>query len=573
MAGPFSLALRRFRHTGGNVAMLFAMLAPILVTVSAIVIDLGALSVQRREMQALSDLAAIVASTDPDRATELALAVLSDNGHTDVQVVSGKLEPDSVDLKRPAKIWLEVIAGQYHPEADKAPELRFVAGKQPFNAVKVNAAQPGRYFIMSGVVTPPLIQTSGVAHASGEAAFSVGSRLVRIEGGVLNALLNGMIGSNLSLSAMDYNALLSGDISLLGTMDALATELDLEAGTYDDVLDAEVSLAQLALAARKSGSAEANVRAALQEIADDPASSRRMVRLADAIDLGSAGRYGPETRDKVPELMVTPMEFLTATLTAANGEHQVTLDLGLSVPGLLNTTVDLKIGERPQMSPWLRLSGPNKIISTAQTRLKVSTEVPGLSLLAGTSVKLPLYVEVASADARLSDVSCPAGRVDQSTVNVDVQPAVGSVMIGEVSPNKFARLGDTLDVKRTRIVDSKLLGVEAKSEVRIGDLRATTLGFTYADIKAGRIKTATTKNYSESLVASALGDLDLKISTGKLSIGTPKLITAAVVSSLTPALEPVDAIAFNVLSALGIHLGEADVRVHGVMCQRPVLVQ
>jgi uncharacterized membrane protein len=562
-----------WRETHANVAMLFAMFTPVIVALLAIVVDVGAVSVQRRDMQAISDLAAILASSDPSRAEEIALSVFADNGHTDVQVVEGGIEVGNVDLDRPSKVWIEVLAGQYFPDPKKLPAERFVAGKEPFNAVKVTTAQPGHFFIMSGIVPPPVIETSGVAHATGEAAFSVGSRLLRIEGGVLNALLNSLIGSNLSLTAMDYESLLSSDISLFGTLDALATDVSLDAVTYDDVLDSQITVAQLAAAVRKSGPLQVGLSSALQKIASDPASSARTLRLRDAIDLGSAGRYGPETRDKVPEIEAESMEMLTAVLTAADGEHQVTLDLGVSVPGLLSTTVDLRIGERPQSSPWLRLSGPDKIVSTAQTRLKISTEVPGLALLAGTKVKLPIYVEAAAADAKLTRIDCPSSGVEKAVVRVAAQPAIGQVMIGHVSPARFARLGKTMDIKPAHLVDSKLIDISGKANVRVGNLDATELLFTYADIRQGKIKTATTKDYSASLVSSALGDLDLSIRTGPLSLGTPKLLTAALVASLTPALEPVDTIAFNLLSALGIHLGEADVRVHGVMCQRPVLVQ
>ena len=521
----------------------------------------------------MSDLAAIVASTNPEKATELALAFLSDNGHHDVQVVTGGINRELIDVTRTSTVWVEVTPGRYVPDTELLPEQRFVAGQKPFNAVKVTAAQPGRYFIMSGMVEAPVIETSGVAHATGEAAFSVGSRLVRVEGGVLNGLLNSLIGSNLSLNVMDYNALLTSDISLFGTLDALASQIDLTAGSYDDVLDADVSVSQLALAMRQSGTLTIQLRAALQKIASDPASARQIVRLRDAIDLGGAGRYGPADTGKVPAMQVGAVEMLTATLTAANGEHQVTLDLGASVPGLLKTSVELRIGERPQKSPWLRLSGPDRIVSTAQTRLKIQAEVPGLALLAGTSVKVPLYVEAAAADARLTGVNCTSGQLEKTSVRVAAQPAIGQVMIGEVSKAEFAKLGKTMDVKAANIVHTPLIDVKGKANVRVGNLKATELTFSYADIMKGNVKTATTKDYTASLLASALGDLDLTIKTGPLAIGTPKLITAALGATLAPAVEPVDTVAFNLLSALGVHLGEADVRVHGVMCQRPVLVQ
>lgn len=568
------MKLARFAHAReGNVAAIFAMVAPLITILMAIAIDLGAVSNQRREMQSVSDLAAIIASAEPEKATELALAFLSDNGHTDVQVVKGGIDRDMIDLTRPAKVWVEVTPGQYVPDAERKPAERFVAGERPYNAVKVTAAQPGRFFIMSGVIDPPVIETTGVAHASGEAAFSVGSRLVRVEDGVLNGLLNSLIGSDLTLNVMDYNALLTSDVSLFGTLDALAGEINLSAARYDDVLDADISVAQLALAARQSGMLSVQLRSALQKIANDPASARRIMRLRDAIDLGAAGRFGPADAGKVPAMQVGAMELLTGTLTAANGEHQVTLDLGASVPGLLKTTVELRIGERPQKSPWLRLSGPDQIVSTAQTRLKIEAEVPGLALLAGSSIRVPLYVEAAAADARLTDVNCTTGRIEQTRVQVAAQPAVGQVMLGDVSKADFAKLGKTLQVKPAHIVDTPLIDVTGKANVRVGNLKPTELSFSYADILKGNVKTATTKDYTASLLASVLDDLDLTIKTGPLSLATPKLITAALGASLTPAVEPVDSVAFSLLSALGVHLGEADVRVHGVMCQRPVLVQ
>ncbi|TIX95545.1 MAG: hypothetical protein E5V22_35030, partial [Mesorhizobium sp.] len=53
-------------------------------------------------------------------------------------------------------------------------------------------------------------------------------------------------------------------------------------------------------------------------------------------------------------------------------------------------------------------------------------------------------------------------------------------------------------------------------------------------------------------------------------LGTVK---PAVVALLNGVTAPVDELVYNVLAALGVHVGEADVRVMGATCGRSVLVQ
>ena len=45
------------------------------------------------------------------------------------------------------------------------------------------------------------------------------------------------------------------------------------------------------------------------------------------------------------------------------------------------------------------------------------------------------------------------------------------------------------------------------------------------------------------------------------------------VDTLSKLTEPLDAIVYNTLLALGIKVGEADIRVSFASCKRPVLVQ
>ena len=60
--------------------------------------------------------------------------------------------------------------------------------------------------------------------------------------GIENALLGALLGTHLSLSAMDYNALASANVDALDFSSALATQLHLTAGTYDSVLQSSATV-------------------------------------------------------------------------------------------------------------------------------------------------------------------------------------------------------------------------------------------------------------------------------------------------------------------------------------------
>lgn len=573
LAALVAMPARWLRRQEGNVAIMFALIAPVATLMMALAVDVGAVSLQRREMQSMTDLAALSAVRDIASAEQQVLTLLSENGFSDVLLLTEGGRPKRRDPRYPSRAWIEVVKGHYIADATLPPAVRFEAGGEPLNAIRVTVTQSGQYFIMGNRKEAALISTSGIAYSNAEAAFSVGSRLARVEGGVLNALLGSLLGSEVRLTVMDYNALLGADISLLETLDFLATDLHLTGASYDEILGTRISVGRLAAAIRQSGALDAQARTALGKLEDAARASSVRIRLSDAIDLGGAGRLKSDDPREKPSVQVPVMELVTAAITASNGDHQVALDLGTSIPGLLSTRVDLKIGERPQNSPWLRLSGPNAVVTTAQTRLKVDLEIPGLALLAGARVHVPLYVEVASAEAQLRTVACKTNRSSDPMVTIGAQPSVARALIGHMSRNDFADLGRTLRVSHARIADTLLLDVRAKADVRLGNERSTELSFSRADIDAGRVKTATTRNYTSSLLGSTLRELDLRIDAGPLSIATPSLVQATLASTLTPVLEPVDATVYNLLTVLGVHLGEADVRVHGVTCQAPVLVQ
>jgi uncharacterized membrane protein len=104
-------------------------------------------------------------------------------------------------------------------------------------------------------------------------------------------VLNGLLGTDLSLSVMDYNALIKADLELFSFPDALATTANLEAASYDELLDCEVTGQQF-LAALSQSDVSAGVRKALSRLMAD-GSQARPVALRRLFDLGPFGALTP----------------------------------------------------------------------------------------------------------------------------------------------------------------------------------------------------------------------------------------------------------------------------------------
>ncbi|WP_287227386.1 hypothetical protein [Mesorhizobium sp.] len=158
--------------------------------------------------------------------------------------------------------------------------------------------------------------------------------------------------------------------------------------------------------------------------------------------------------------------FTAAAL--ANGSKQVELNLGAAIPGLASTTLAIVIGEPAQFSPWLTIGEKGAVVRTAQTRIKLVASVGGSNATLGggislLAVKLPLHVEVASAEAKLTDISCPTGHPDSLKVTIAARPGLASLHLGasgaDNSPSAFADFSNPQSFQNAEIaqVSVKLL--------------------------------------------------------------------------------------------------------------------
>jgi len=563
-------AVKRFlRSRIGNLATLTALLSPAMLLLAAFAIDEGSLYVEQREAQGLTDLAAITAAAHIDDAEEAASQTFFDNGYRAL-IVDGqrRINPDR-QAGETGQVTVE--QGRYSADPSLPVGERFSSGGTSHNAVRIGFSKVGTTWFGHNLLPSPKISVSAVAGSSSEAAFSIGSRLASLNGGIENALLGALLGAHLSLSAMDYNALLSADVDALDFTNALATQLHLTAGTYDTVLQSKATVGQIAAALASMQGLDTEAKAALDKIA--AASVDAALPMKDLINLGPLAQLalGDSSGDLHPTLGV--MELLTAGAALASGGHQVAVDLGTTVPGLLKTMLLLTIGEPPQHSPWFSVGETGAIVRTAQTRLSLAIELGGAGALLGVHIQVPLYLEIAYAEARLASIDCSGGSSLASGVTIDAKPGVVEAWIGAISPGDLADFSRSVDVAPATLVKLPLVSISALAHAAMTNNDPTQLRYDAADIRDRTVKTVSTRDFTSSLFGSLLGDLQLKVNVAGLGLGVPPGLTGALNSTLQAIAPTIDGLLYNLLGALGVKLGQADVQVTGAVCGRAVLVQ
>lgn len=567
-----------------NFAVMTALCAPVAVALTAFAVDEGSLYNERRAAQSIVDLAAITAAANLNNAEQAVLTTLKDNGITSVTV---QQQGTSV-APTASKAVVQVVPGRYTGISSIATGSRFEAGKLPYNAVQVSLKKQGTLYFAASMMAPPVLGTIATASAQPEAAFSVGSRLASVNGGILNALLGGLLGTTVSLSVMDYNSLISADVDVLSFTDALATQLHLTGVSYSDVLASKATIGQIATAMANVPGLDRTAKLALQTMASG-ATNTVKIPLSHLIDLGSVGSLGLGQKPAGLSVDASAMSMLTAAAALANGTNQVSLNLGATIPGLTSTTLQVAIGEPMQSSPWLAVGEAGTVVRTAQTRIKLNASVTvgspnlggGIKLLA---VNVPLNVEVAYAEAKLTDISCPTGP-SSIKVSIAAQPGVVSAHLADSDASGFADFtqpqsfhdAEIADVSlKLLLINLNLLQVTGSSAFSVTNTTSTNLSFNATDIASKAIKTVSTKNLTQSLTTSLVNNLSLSVNALGLGIDVTSLlgtVKPAVTTLLNGVTAPLDDLVYNVLGALGVRVGEADVRVTGATCGRSVLVQ
>jgi uncharacterized membrane protein len=548
----------------GAVAVLAGLSFVLMVGFAALAVDVGTFYFQKRDLQTFTDLAAIAAAnslTDPQQAATDQLTL---NGYA-----AGALQ--------------SVETGLYTANSAIPAAERFQAQANGANAVLVTTQVTApMYFggalqaLVSGAASKSgvTIGAQAIAMQQAEASFAIGTDLATLNGGIVNDVLGGLIGANLSLSAVSYQSLISTQIDLFSFSNALATRANLTGVTYNSLANSNVSVANvfgaMVDAAQASSPPKATAIAALASIASTQAGASGVMQLSSLIN------YGPFAQSPVGSqgligATVSAFDLLSAAAQVANGQHQVQTALSVNLPGVAAVSLMLSIGERPVGTSWATIGSAGASVYTAQVRLLLIVQLLGSGSI-GT-VTLPVYIAVASGTATLNAIQCSSSNLTASSVTLGVTPGIVDAWIGNVTAAQLSNFTSAPSPSAATLVNlAPIATVTGLAHATIANTQATPVTFSYADILADTKQTVSTTDYTASLLSSLVGDLQLNVKVLGLGLGLPSNLTQSVASTAAGAVSPIDQILANVLGAAGVGLGNADTWVMGLNCSHSVLV-
>jgi uncharacterized membrane protein len=548
--------IRRFgADQRGNIAIMAAGGMILAVCCAALGVDIGTIAADRRKAQSAADLAAIVAASNLTNATSAAQSALTTNN-------------------LPASALANIELGTYTADSSVAMQSRFVTpAVGTANAVRVSlqTSTPlyfSHFFTGSNSFS---IKTTATAATTAIGSFSIGSRLAALDAGLLNNVLGAMLGTTLSLSVMDYNALLNARIDALDFLSALATRVNLTGATYDTLLKTNIKVGDIlaaALAAQQTANGGGTATTALSIVSQSALSLTTKFNPGMLIDAGPYANLQVGVKPKVG-VFVSVFDLLQATAGIANGTNQIATAVNLGLPGIASVSLQATIGERPIGSSWVAIGTQGASVHTAQTRVLLQIQLIGSG--AASVVNLPVYIEVAPGVATLNKVSCGYPNINTSSVTLGVTPGIVDAWIANVSQADFKNVTTKPNPGVATLVNLGLVTVNAKAHVGMGNTTPVSVPFSYADITAQTKKTVTSTNFTSSLIGNLLGDLQLSVNIIGLGIAVPGL-GPLVTGILGGATGAIDQLLAATLASLGVGIGQADVWVSGIRCDGAVLV-
>jgi len=542
----------------GNVLVLTAFASTALCASLALALDYGSVYYAKRKVQAAVDMAAMAGAQATADSAAVARESLTRNG-----------------FASPEQLTVEV--GNYTASREVAVGSRFTPNTPPPpNAVRVTMSTHAPLYFGRAISGRDSIElrASAVAATSQMAKFSIGVRLISVEGSLANAVLSSVFGNTVALSASDYDALTADRVDAFQLSRALAQQLNRPTATFGQLASASMSVGDVynALATvGRSGALSASSTTAIDSLAVVPGTAGVTLSLGKLVGYGP---YAPQAVADSPSASVSVglMDLIMAAAMIGNGSRQIAIDLGSSVSGVAGAKVYVSASEHTAEQPWLSLGDKDAVVRTAQTRLLVEASVAGVDALTGRTLALPLYVDVAASEARIGSIACSRDGTAGTAVALAVLPGPAGLQIGSVAPSSLTSFAGTPGVSAATLLSEATVTVTGAAQLAGATATEQTVSFSKAEIDALTAKTIASPSATTSPATSLAANLELSVQVSGFGTGVDG-VRSAVTASLTPALAPLDNIINAVLGLAGVRLGQVDVMVNGLRCDGAVLVQ
>ena len=417
------------------------------------------------------------------------------------------------------------------------------------------------------------------------ACITAGPRLASVDTGksaLLGPLLGGLLGSGVSLNALDWNALAGGDLNLLNFLKLLQTQLNVSSPAQ--ALSANLTLAQIANALALEAQAEAKpqLAAALSNLGSQLNGVGGTVRLGDLLQLSAnTGDLGTTT--------VNALDMFTGLVQLYNKRNVLTTPVPIGISGgllgALGVVNSLQLYAQV-VEPPVYVCGPtgSRFYSAAvriKLKLDLVTLAPATDLLVGVGLlssatvaigKLDVYVDVARGQGSLSAVDAAS-----RAVTLQVAPGVADLYIGAIPDNVFftrtrAILDSDVGFGTVGALQASALGLlSANVPLRVKSIVRAQAPFATSVTMSGNFPQTRTVSSSTLFVTNAVNSLvsNLKVDSmpglGLLQAVVEPLVKTLVVNTVSPLIAPVlSGVADPLLKLLGIGLGEMVVTVEGI---------
>ncbi|KVR27282.1 hypothetical protein WK15_14015 [Burkholderia ubonensis] len=429
-----------------------------LVTLGAI--DIGNLFFQRRDLQRIADLSALAAvqSLDPsDTSCGAANTAALNNARANET-------SNTVTTGAPARGQDQVAAtcGRWDPQVYAGQPAYFApaaSGMTQLNATQVTVTRTMRYSFL-GVVSmlgagPGTMSATATARASAIDTFSISATLASVDPVWLNGILSALLGTSVSLTLADYQALAGANIKLLGISTALG------AGTVNGLVDLSVTVPTLiGNLSAYVGALQAGGGNGPGYVAQLQAASTALGKLAGAsvgnttvvvanapnallnISLGNP-QSGADAQVNLLDLLTT-----AAQVAAYNKGHAVSLNTGVTLPlgasGFNVVSLQLQVLNPPSIAVGEAGLLPNGSwrtqASSAQIGVYLNVQTPsipitgalglsGLIDLTLSGINLPIYLLVGGpAVASLAATKCGSATTP-STTTIVATPGIAKLCI------------------------------------------------------------------------------------------------------------------------------------------------
>ncbi|WP_282412497.1 pilus assembly protein TadG-related protein [Pseudomonas sp. PS01299] len=510
----------------GAIGLMAAATLSLALVLMLLVVDTGRLYMEQRKLQRVVDSAALEAvSRGGNCQSGLSAATYAgqsavrngyiiDSNNTlattcgSVQTAASGLRAFTVDATRSSAIKVD---------ASRTVTTSFAGGVQALfsgSAVSLNTTLNA-----SAVAAQP---TPTVAQ------LNIRSMLASIntaQSNILNPLFSGLLGGNVNLTALGWDGLLNTDINLLSYLNQLAINLNVAAGNYTQLLNTQATVTQLIQAAAtvvQLNGATATVITALGQL-QVAAINAAPVKLGDILQL----QTGTTAAGLDANLQL--LQLIQGVVQLANSKSAVAATLPISVLGLANVTVRVKVIEPPQFSaigdPARAKANPlgaDRIyVRTAQIRTFISVNLPVLSGVAGLtnavlglvgaltptlnallhldlaatlnsvlcllgagceqlaprllpSPEIDISLDAGGAQSYVTDYSCPTGTTGVKSLTAHTITSIADLKLGKIDPSNAFSSSAEPTVTPLPLIDLGietcygLFGCDASSHVQFG---------------------------------------------------------------------------------------------------------